>query len=63
MLVIQHFKRPQVAKHVLQMVGNTTIYRHSSGCHKKKEEKVSITSSKFWSDPVTWQRTRVNTLR
>ncbi|KAI9362327.1 hypothetical protein BD770DRAFT_408130 [Pilaira anomala] len=65
MLNIALAKKPQVNKHVLSLVRNTMIYRHSSCCHKPKQETkpVPITSSKFWSDPVTWQRTRVNTLR
>jgi hypothetical protein len=37
---------------------------YSTCCHKKTEkEEKKATSLKFWSDPVTWQRTRVNTLR
>lgn len=63
MLTIQQFRRPQTAKHVLQIIKSTAINRHSSCCHKKKEEKLSVTESKFWLDPVTWQRTRINTLR
>ncbi|KAG2181332.1 hypothetical protein INT43_008915 [Umbelopsis isabellina] len=33
----------------------------SKSCHKPKAP--AITSSEFWSDPTTWQRTRVNTFR
>ncbi|GAA5798112.1 hypothetical protein HPULCUR_003512 [Helicostylum pulchrum] len=39
------------------------VYRNSSTCQKSKEDKTPIISTKFWSDPVTWQRTRINTLR
>lgn len=68
MFGIRQLKRPQVSRHVVQLIKKSTTltaYRHSSCCHKKKEEenKAPITSSKFWSDPLTWQRTRVNTLR
>lgn len=72
MLGIQQFKRPQVSRQVFGLVKRSTALtplRHSSCCHKKKEQvednnkAAPITSSKFWSDPLTWQRTRVNTLR
>ncbi|KAI8876521.1 hypothetical protein K501DRAFT_338026 [Backusella circina FSU 941] len=38
---------------------------YSTCCPKKQQEekKEPVASLKFWSDPVTWQRTRVNTLR
>ncbi|KAI9318065.1 hypothetical protein BX666DRAFT_1934485 [Dichotomocladium elegans] len=40
--------------------------RSSSCCHRGKEKPEpppSVTSLKFWSDPTTWQRTRLNTFR
>lgn len=37
---------------------------YTSCCkHNKEDTKPSVTNTKFWSDPVTWQRTRINTLR
>lgn len=64
MLGIHHLKRPCMAKHMARTLQpfQTTI-RQGSCCSKKQEEKPAVTSTKFWSDPITWQRTRVNTLR
>lgn len=63
MLSILHAKKPLASKHVFSLVKNTMVYRNSSTCQKSKEGKTPIISTKFWSDPVTWQRTRINTLR
>ncbi|KAI9487630.1 MAG: hypothetical protein EXX96DRAFT_86353 [Benjaminiella poitrasii] len=44
----------------------TRIRMTSTCCHhkvKSPEKKTPPTGLKFWSDPVTWQRTRINTLR
>ncbi|KAK4516510.1 uncharacterized protein ATC70_011482 [Mucor velutinosus] len=66
MLSVHHLKRPSVSKQVLRAWQplQTTIRQQGSCCSKKQDEKpAAITSVKFWSDPLTWQRTRVNTLR
>ncbi|KAI8642472.1 hypothetical protein BD408DRAFT_482793 [Parasitella parasitica] len=60
MLNIHHLKRPCIARVLLPL---QTTLRQGSCCAKKQEEPPMITSAKFWSDPTTWQRTRVNTLR
>lgn len=66
MLSIHHFKRPTLLKQGLQVAVQSLKTQYTSSCcasKKKQEEKPSMASLKFWSDPITWQRTRVNTLR
>ncbi|ORX61500.1 hypothetical protein DM01DRAFT_1280459 [Hesseltinella vesiculosa] len=51
----------------LKTTRSSVIWRpmstNTKSCCHKTEAKPSLLSRKFWSDPVTWQRTRLNTFR
>lgn len=67
MLRINTLKSPLTSRNVTKILNKTQYTAYTSSCcHSKKKEaetKAPVTSLRFWSDPLTWQRTRVNTLR